>query len=71
MAQKACQEVLEKVKLLHGGVADSSRGASQELVNGDGVDSAIRCLDDPPAQIAEEEDEMGATVTSGTAKEGD
>ncbi|XP_058395130.1 phosphatidylinositol 4-kinase beta isoform X7 [Diceros bicornis minor] len=68
VAQKACQEVLEKVKLLHGGVAVSSRDTPLELVNGDGVDSEIRCLDDPPAQIREEEDEMGATVASGTAK---
>ncbi|XP_045401020.1 phosphatidylinositol 4-kinase beta isoform X3 [Lemur catta] len=68
VAQKACQEVLEKVKLLHGGVAISSRGSPLELVNGDGVDSEIRCLDDPPAQIREEEDEMGATVASGTTK---
>ncbi|XP_054957388.1 phosphatidylinositol 4-kinase beta isoform X5 [Pan paniscus] len=68
VAQKACQEVLEKVKLLHGGVAVSSRGTPLELVNGDGVDSEIRCLDDPPAQIREEEDEMGAAVASGTAK---
>lgn len=41
VAQKACQEVLEKVKLLHGGVAISSRGTPLELVNGDGVDSEI------------------------------
>ncbi|XP_075856237.1 phosphatidylinositol 4-kinase beta isoform X3 [Microcebus murinus] len=68
VAQKACQEVLEKVKLLHGGVAISGRGSPLELVNGDGVDSEIRCLDDPPAQIREEEDEMGATVASSTAK---
>ncbi|KAL6044163.1 hypothetical protein STEG23_019843, partial [Scotinomys teguina] len=68
VAQKACQEVLEKVKLLHGGVAISSKGAPLELVNGDGVDNEIRCLDDPPAQIREEEDEMGATVASGAAK---
>ncbi|XP_036200920.1 phosphatidylinositol 4-kinase beta isoform X11 [Myotis myotis] len=68
VAQKACQEVLEKVKLLHGGVAVSSRGTPLEVVNGDGVDSEIRCLDDPPAQIREEEDEMGVTVASGTAK---
>ncbi|XP_077012154.1 phosphatidylinositol 4-kinase beta isoform X6 [Tamandua tetradactyla] len=68
VAQKACQEVLEKVKLLHGGMAVSNRTTPPELVNGDGVDSEIRCLDDPPAQIREEEDEMGATVASGTAK---
>ncbi|XP_059531733.1 phosphatidylinositol 4-kinase beta isoform X10 [Myotis daubentonii] len=68
VAQKACQEVLEKVKLLHGGVAVSSRATPLEVVNGDGVDSEIRCLDDPPAQIREEEDEMGVTVASGTAK---
>nr|XP_023417088.1 phosphatidylinositol 4-kinase beta isoform X5 [Cavia porcellus] len=68
VAQKACQEVLEKVKLLHGGVTISSRSTQLELVNGDNVDSEIRCLDDPPAQIREEEDEMGATVASGTAK---
>lgn len=46
-------------------LAEAPTGA----VNGDGVDSEIRCLDDPPAQIREEEDEMGATVASGTAKE--
>lgn len=68
VAQKACQEVLEKVKLLHGSVAVSNKGTPLELVNGDGVDNEIRCLDDPPAQIREEEDEMGATVASGTAK---
>nr|XP_008513235.1 PREDICTED: phosphatidylinositol 4-kinase beta isoform X4 [Equus przewalskii]XP_023496962.1 phosphatidylinositol 4-kinase beta isoform X4 [Equus caballus] len=68
VAQKACQEVLEKVKLLRGGVAISSRGTPLELVNGDGVDSEIRCLDDPPAQIREEEDEMGASVAAGTTK---
>ncbi|XP_048076540.1 phosphatidylinositol 4-kinase beta isoform X5 [Ursus arctos] len=68
VAQKACQEVLEQVKLLRGGVAVSSTDSPLELVNGDVLDSAIRCLDDPPAQIREEEDEMGATVASGTAK---
>lgn len=68
VAQKACQEVLEKVKLLHGGVAISSKGSPLELVNGDGVDNEIRCLDDPPTEIREEEDEMGAGVASGTAK---
>ncbi|XP_045335155.1 phosphatidylinositol 4-kinase beta isoform X4 [Leopardus geoffroyi] len=68
VAQKACQEVLEQVKLLRGGVAISSTGTPLELVNGDILDSAIRCLDDPPSQIREEEDEMGATVASGTAK---
>uniref|UniRef100_A0A667GVT2 Phosphatidylinositol 4-kinase beta n=1 Tax=Lynx canadensis TaxID=61383 RepID=A0A667GVT2_LYNCA len=68
VAQKACQEVLEQVKLLRGGVAVSSTGTPLELVNGDILDSAIRCLDDPPSQIREEEDEMGATVASGTAK---
>ncbi|XP_027459136.1 phosphatidylinositol 4-kinase beta isoform X5 [Zalophus californianus] len=68
VAQKACQEVLEQVKLLHGGVAVSNTDTPLELVNGDVLDSAIRCLDDPPAQIREEEDEMGATVASGTAK---
>ncbi|XP_012667191.1 phosphatidylinositol 4-kinase beta [Otolemur garnettii] len=68
VAQKACQEVLEKVKLLHGGVAISSRNSPLELVNGDGVDNEIRCLDDPPSRIREEEDEMGATVAVGTAK---
>uniref|UniRef100_A0A8D1AYP2 Phosphatidylinositol 4-kinase beta n=1 Tax=Sus scrofa TaxID=9823 RepID=A0A8D1AYP2_PIG len=68
VAQKACQEVLEKVKLLHGGTAVCGKGTPLELVNGDGVDSEIRCLDDPPTQIREEEDEMGAAVASGTAK---
>lgn len=68
VAQKACQEVLEQVKLLHGGVAISNTDTPLELVNGDVLDNAIRCLDDPPAQIREEEDEMGATVASSTAK---
>lgn len=68
VAQKACQEVLQKVKLSHGGIASSDRGTPLELVNGDGVDGEIRCLDDPPARIREEEDELEATVASGTAK---
>ncbi|XP_029802787.1 phosphatidylinositol 4-kinase beta isoform X4 [Suricata suricatta] len=68
VAQKACQEVLEQVKLLRGGVAVSCSSTPLELVNGDTLDSSIRCLDDPPSQIQEEEDEMGATVASGTAK---
>nr|KAF6397589.1 phosphatidylinositol 4-kinase beta [Rousettus aegyptiacus] len=68
VAQKACQEVLEKVKLSHGCVTVCSKGTPLELVNGEGVDSEIRCLDDPPAQIREEEDEVEATVASGTAK---
>ncbi|XP_039102156.1 phosphatidylinositol 4-kinase beta isoform X1 [Hyaena hyaena] len=68
VAQKACREVLEQVQLLRGGLAISRTGAPPELVNGDILDSAIRCLDDPPSQIREEEDEMGATVASGTAK---
>ncbi|XP_058993991.1 phosphatidylinositol 4-kinase beta isoform X3 [Mustela nigripes] len=68
VAQKACQEVLEQVKLLHGGMAISNTDTPLELVNGDVLDNAIRCLDDPPAQIREEEDEMGATVASNTAK---
>ncbi|ELK37749.1 Phosphatidylinositol 4-kinase beta [Myotis davidii] len=60
VAQKACQEVLEKVKLLHGGIAISNRGIPLELVNADSVHSEIRCLDDPSAQIREEEERWGS-----------
>ncbi|XP_032568725.1 phosphatidylinositol 4-kinase beta isoform X2 [Chiroxiphia lanceolata] len=52
VAQKACQEVLEKVKLLHGAVP-----------NGEGCE--IRCLDEPRIR---EEDEEGAANTVKTAR---
>ncbi|XP_078010994.1 phosphatidylinositol 4-kinase beta isoform X3 [Phascolarctos cinereus] len=62
VAQKACEEVLEKVKLLHGGTTSSPEGPSFELVNGDSTE--LRCLDESPSRI-QEEDEVG---TSSSAK---
>ncbi|XP_074046189.1 LOW QUALITY PROTEIN: phosphatidylinositol 4-kinase beta-like, partial [Macrotis lagotis] len=64
VAQKACEEVLEKVKLLHGGTSSSPEGPTLELVNGDSIGNELRCLDEPPSRI-QEEDEVG---TSGSAK---
>ncbi|XP_005534391.2 PREDICTED: phosphatidylinositol 4-kinase beta-like, partial [Pseudopodoces humilis] len=57
VAKKACEEVLEKVKQLHGSSPDSiPNGASCQ----------IRCLDDPPgSRIREEEEEScGAARTA-------
>ncbi|XP_017597060.1 PREDICTED: phosphatidylinositol 4-kinase beta, partial [Corvus brachyrhynchos] len=52
VAKKACEEVLEKVKQLHG--ADG-------IPNGESCQ--IRCLDDPPgSRIQEEEEESSNTV---------
>ncbi|XP_058716238.1 phosphatidylinositol 4-kinase beta [Poecile atricapillus] len=58
VAKKACEEVLEKVKQLHGSSPDSP------LPNG--ASCQIRCLDDPPgSRIREEEEESsGAARTA-------
>ncbi|XP_068946129.1 phosphatidylinositol 4-kinase beta isoform X2 [Petaurus breviceps papuanus] len=64
VAQKACEKVLEKVKLLHGGATSSPEGPTLELVNGDSTGNELRCLDEPPSRI-QEEDEVG---TSSSAK---
>ncbi|XP_051848628.1 phosphatidylinositol 4-kinase beta isoform X2 [Antechinus flavipes] len=63
VAQKACEEVLEKVKLLRGATS-SPEGPSLELVNGDSIGNELHCLDEPPSRI-QEEDEVG---TSSSAK---
>ncbi|XP_039571270.1 phosphatidylinositol 4-kinase beta isoform X1 [Passer montanus] len=58
VAQRACQEVLEKVKQLHGCAAEA-------LPNGESC--PVRCLDDPPgsSRIQEEEEEgSGAARTA-------
>ncbi|XP_029813895.1 phosphatidylinositol 4-kinase beta, partial [Manacus vitellinus] len=55
VAQKACEEVLEKVKLLHGAVPNGDAGEGCE----------IRCLDEPRLR---EEDEEGAANTVKTAR---
>ncbi|TFK06616.1 Phosphatidylinositol 4-kinase beta [Platysternon megacephalum] len=80
VAKKACEEVLEKVKLMHGvsseSVAKSDDGnetesaprTNLELVNGDVGDGCeIKCLDDPPgtpSRIREEDETMANTVKS-------
>ncbi|NXC06085.1 PI4KB kinase, partial [Orthonyx spaldingii] len=51
VAQKACEEVLEKVKQLH--------GASPEGIP-NGESCQIRCLDEPPGSGIQEEEEDGA-----------
>ncbi|NXM12033.1 PI4KB kinase, partial [Ploceus nigricollis] len=54
VAKKACEEVLEKVKQLHGSPPDA-------IPNGESCQ--IRCLDDPPgSRIQEEEEESSNTV---------
>ncbi|KFO96660.1 Phosphatidylinositol 4-kinase beta, partial [Calypte anna] len=75
VAKKACEEVLEKVKLMHGVSSDSSRNAAEgsevergpraagDLANGDvGEGCEIRCLDDPPGSRIQEEDESVANT---------
>lgn len=75
VAKKACEEVLEKVKLMHGVSSDSptdggeaERGlrAAGDLANGELVEGCeIRCLDDLPStasRIQEEEDETAANT---------
>ncbi|NWU15702.1 PI4KB kinase, partial [Cephalopterus ornatus] len=61
VAQKACEEVLEKVKLLRG----AAPGAG-DVPNGEGCE--IRCLDDPPGARIREEEEEGAANTVKTAR---
>lgn len=83
VAKKACEEVLEKVKLMHGISSDSSakpaggRGTestsrtAMDLVNGDiGEGCEIRCLDDPPgpASKIQEEDETTANTVKTARK---
>lgn len=58
VAKKACQEVLEKVKQLHGSSPPS-------IPNGQSC--PIRCLDDPAPRIQEEEEETAAN-TARTAR---
>lgn len=56
VAAKACEEVLEKVKLLHCASADGSvRRPGPALPNGGvgGECCEIRCLDDPPDKVRE------------------
>ncbi|XP_039368588.1 phosphatidylinositol 4-kinase beta isoform X2 [Mauremys reevesii] len=80
VAKKACEEVLEKVKLMHGVSSDSVAKSDDvnetesaprtnlELVNGDVGDGCeIKCLDDPPgtpSRIREEDETMANTVKS-------
>ncbi|XP_025902428.1 phosphatidylinositol 4-kinase beta isoform X1 [Nothoprocta perdicaria] len=59
VAKKACEEVLEKVKLLRGASLDAER----DLPNGAGGDACeIRCLDEDAASGIQEEDEATASA---------
>ncbi|XP_044305253.1 phosphatidylinositol 4-kinase beta isoform X1 [Varanus komodoensis] len=75
VAKKACEEVLEKVKLMHcispdgsiqlrdGARMRGARQAGQKLPNGECCE--IKCLDDPPNKVQQEEDEpVGGSVKS-------
>ncbi|XP_061461571.1 phosphatidylinositol 4-kinase beta isoform X3 [Rhineura floridana] len=76
VAKKACEEVLEKVKLmqcissdgsirLKGKGAGGTRRPGLALLNGSpGECCEIRCLDDPPNKIQEEEENMPNSVKS-------
>lgn len=84
VAKKACEEVLEKVKLMHGVSSDSSTSAGDggeaerglraagDLANGELVEGCeIRCLDDLPGtacRIQEEEDETAANTVKTARK---
>ncbi|XP_061872386.1 phosphatidylinositol 4-kinase beta isoform X3 [Colius striatus] len=82
VAKKACQEVLEKVKLMHGVSSDSltrraaggeaERAPRADLANGDLVEGCeIKCLDDPPdtaSKIQEEDDESAANTVKTARK---
>lgn len=75
VAKKACEEVLEKVKLLHGACSDAAAEpaprAAADLANGDVGDGCeIRCLDDPPgaASRIREEDETAANTVKTARK---
>ncbi|XP_054253002.1 phosphatidylinositol 4-kinase beta [Indicator indicator] len=83
VAKKACEEVLEKVKLMHGVSSDSLAKAGEgseaeraprpaaDLANGDlGEGCEIRCLDDPPgtASRIQEEDEAAANTVKTARK---
>ncbi|KFW73119.1 Phosphatidylinositol 4-kinase beta, partial [Pygoscelis adeliae] len=78
VAKKACEEVLEKVKLMHsvssdnltkqadGSEAERAPRTAVDLANGDiGEGCEIKCLDDPPSmasKIQEEDETMANTV---------
>lgn len=78
VAKKACEEVLEKVKLMHsvssdnltkpadGSEAEHAPRTVVDLANGDiGEGCEIKCLDDPPSmasKIQEEDETMANTV---------
>ncbi|KAM6106612.1 phosphatidylinositol 4-kinase beta [Pterocles gutturalis] len=83
VAKKACEEVLEKVKLMHGVSSDSFAKAADggeteraprpaaDLANGDvGEGCEIKCLDDPPgaASRIQEEDETAANTVKSARK---
>ncbi|KGL80032.1 Phosphatidylinositol 4-kinase beta, partial [Tinamus guttatus] len=66
VAKKACEEVLEKVKLMRGVSSDGSDApprAAADLPNGDaGETCEIKCLDDDAASRIQEEDESTANT---------
>ncbi|XP_075032321.1 phosphatidylinositol 4-kinase beta isoform X2 [Calonectris borealis] len=78
VAKKACEEVLEKVKLMHsvssdsltkladGSEAERAPRTAVDLANGDiGEGCEIKCLDDPPgtaSKIQEEDETLANTV---------
>ncbi|XP_015265578.1 PREDICTED: phosphatidylinositol 4-kinase beta [Gekko japonicus] len=79
VAKKACEEVLEKVKLMHcisedgsiklkgggsGGTAGARRPAPAFPNGSVGECCEIKCLDDPPDKIQEEEERLFNTVKS-------
>ncbi|KAL8184816.1 UNVERIFIED_CONTAM: Phosphatidylinositol 4-kinase beta [Gekko kuhli] len=76
VAKKACEEVLEKVKLMHcvsedgsikvkeGGVARARRPGPASPNGGVGECCEIKCLDDPPDKIQEEDERLFNTVKS-------
>lgn len=80
VAKKACEEVLEKVKLMHGVSSDSLTKAGDggealptavDLANGDfGEGCEIKCLDDPPGTTSkiQEEDETTANTVKTARK---
>ncbi|KFO73192.1 Phosphatidylinositol 4-kinase beta, partial [Cuculus canorus] len=83
VAKKACEEVLEKVKLMHGVSSDSGTKPADsseakrtpwtaaDLANGDiGEGCEIKCLDDPPgtASKIQEEDETAANTVKTARK---
>ncbi|NWI45028.1 PI4KB kinase, partial [Picathartes gymnocephalus] len=59
VAKRACQEVLEKVKQLHGSSPDA-------VANGESCQ--IRCLDEPPGSGIQEEEEEASGASARTAR---